>query len=101
MKAQLDKILTWVALDQGSIQVILFSAGAHASADSNFELLEFGDNSRQAPIVYVEGLVTRQILERSAEVARYREAIEYLPDSALSAANSAALIASIRDGYSS
>jgi transcriptional regulator with XRE-family HTH domain len=101
MKAQLDKILTWVALDKGSIQVIPFSAGAHASADSNFELLEFGDNSRQAPIVYVEGLVTRQILERPAEVARYREAIEYLRDSALSTANSAALIASIRDGYSS
>lgn len=51
--------------------------------------------------MYVEGLVTGQILERPAEVARYSEAIEYLRDSALSTANSAALIASIRDGYSS
>lgn len=100
MKAQLEKILTWIALDRGSIQVIPFSAGAHASADSNFQLLEFGDNSRQTPVVYVEGLVTRQILERPAEVARYREAIEYLRDAALSTANSAALIASIRDEYS-
>ncbi len=99
MKAQLDKILTWAAQDRGSIQVVPFSAGAHASADSNFDLLEFGENSRQAPIVYVEGLVTRQILERPAEVARYREAIEYLRDSALSTAHSAELITAIRDEY--
>ena len=101
MKAQLDKILTWVALDRGSIQVIPFSAGAHASADSNFDLLEFGDNPRQVPIVYVEGLVTSQILERPAEIARYRETIEYLRDSALNSANSADLIAAIRDEHSS
>jgi hypothetical protein len=100
MRAQLDKILTWVALDRGSVLVIPFSAGAHASADSNFDLLEFGENSRQPPIVYVEGLVTNQILERPADIARYREAIEYLRDSALSTADSAALIAAIRDEYS-
>jgi transcriptional regulator with XRE-family HTH domain len=101
MKAQLDKILTWVALDRGSIQVIPFSAGAHASADSNFDLLEFGENSRQVPVVYVEGLVTSQILERPAEVGRYREATEYLRDSALNAADSADFIAAVRDEYSS
>jgi transcriptional regulator with XRE-family HTH domain len=99
MRAQLDKILTWAALDRGSIQVIPFSAGAHASADSNFDLLEFGDNTRQPPIVYVEGLVMNHILERPADIARYREGIEYLRDSALSTADSAAFIAAIRDGY--
>ena len=101
MRSQLDKILTWAALDRGSIQVIPFSAGAHASADSNFDLLEFGENSSQGPIVHVEGLVTTQIHERPGEVARYREAIEYLRDSALNTADSAALIAAIRDEYSS
>jgi transcriptional regulator with XRE-family HTH domain len=101
MRSQLDKILTWAALDRGSIQVIPFSAGAHASADSNFDLLEFGENSSQVPIVHVEGLVTTQIHERPGEVARYREAIEYLRDSALNPADSAALIAAIRDDYSS
>jgi len=99
MRAQLSKILTWTTLDRGSIQVIPFSAGAHASTDSNFELLEFGDNTRQAPVVFVEGLVTNQILERPADIARYREAIEYLRDSALNTADSAALIAAIRDEY--
>jgi hypothetical protein len=79
--------------------VIPFSAGAHASADSNFELLEFGDNSRQAPVVFVEGLVTNQIHERPTDIARYREAIEYLRDSALNTADSAALVAAIRGEY--
>jgi transcriptional regulator with XRE-family HTH domain len=99
MRAQLDKILAWTTLDRGSIQVVPFSAGAHASADSNFDVLEFGENSRQPPIVYVEGLAASQIHERPGEVARYREAIEYLRDLALNTADSAALIAAIRDEY--
>jgi transcriptional regulator with XRE-family HTH domain len=100
MRAQLDKILTWAALDRGSIQVIPFSAGAHASADSNFQLLEFGENSKQDPLVYVEGLVSALYHERASDVARYREAIEYLRESALSTQATLALIADIRADYS-
>jgi hypothetical protein len=100
MRAQLDSILARAALDRGSIQVIPFTVGAHAAADSNFDLLEFGDNTRQAPVVYVEGLVTNQIFERPGEVARYREAIEYLRDAALSTADSAALITDVRSKLS-
>lgn len=100
MRAQLDRILAWAALDRGSIQVIPFTVGAHAAADSNFDLLEFGDNTRQAPVIYVEGLVTNQIFERPGEVARYREAIEYLRDAALSTADSAALITDVRSKLS-
>ncbi len=100
MRAQLDKILMWAALDRGSIQVIPFSAGAHASADSNFELLEFGENSKQDPLVYVEGLVSALYHERASDVARYREAVEYLRESALSTQASLALIADIRADYS-
>ncbi|HTX83596.1 MAG TPA: helix-turn-helix transcriptional regulator [Streptosporangiaceae bacterium] len=100
MRGQLDKILGWAALDRGSIQVIPFSAGEHASADSNFELLEFGSNTRLSPVVHVEGLVTNQILERPADVACYREAIEYLRESALSVRDSMKLITEIRDSYS-
>ena len=100
MKAQLDKIVTWAGLDRGSIQVIPFSAGAHASADSNFDLLEFREDSYQNSIVYVEGLVSQLYLERPAEIVRYREAIEYLRDAALSTQDSRSLIAEIRDSFS-
>lgn len=44
--------------------------------------------------------MTSQIHERPGEVARYREAIEYLRDLALNTADSVALIAAIRDEYS-
>ena len=63
------------ALDSRPTQVIPFSADARASSVSNFDLLEFGDDTRQSPLAYVEGLVTSQIHERSREVARYRAAI--------------------------
>ena len=84
MRAQLSKVLTWAAADKGSIQVIPFTAGAHASADSNFDLLELGKNAEQDPVVYVEGLVGALYHERPAEITRYREAIEHLRESALS-----------------
>jgi transcriptional regulator with XRE-family HTH domain len=100
MKAQLDKILTWTALGRGSIQVIPFSAGAHASSDTNFDLLEFGDAALQSPVVYVESLMGAFYYERPAEVERYRESIEYLREAALSTQDSLALIAGIRDQLS-
>lgn len=100
MRGQLDKILTFVTDDLGSVQIIPFGAGAHASADSNFDLLEFGEDTRQAPVVYVEGLVGNHILERPAELARYREAIEYLREIALSTQDSADMISEVRDSYS-
>lgn len=100
MKDQLDKIVAWASVGKGAIQVIPFSAGAHGSADSNFTLLEFGQKSRQNPVVYVECLAGGLYHERPSEVARYREAIEYLGDSALNVQDSVALIADIRDRLS-
>ncbi|HXP18763.1 MAG TPA: helix-turn-helix transcriptional regulator [Streptosporangiaceae bacterium] len=99
MRAQLGKILVWATGDKGSIQVIPFAAGAHASADSNFDLLEFGENTRQDPVVYVEGLVGALYHERPTEITRYRETIEYLRESALSIQDSLALVARIRDTH--
>ena len=40
-------------------------------------------------------------LERPAEIARYREAMEYLRDAALSPRDSISLINQIRDNYQS
>jgi len=100
MRAQLDKILTFVAHDLGSVQLIPFGAGAHASSDSNFDLLEFGEDTGQVPVVYVESLAGNHILERPAELDRYREAIEYLRESALSTQDSVEMISQIRDTYS-
>lgn len=99
MQDQLDKIVRSVDAEVASIQVISFDVGAHSGADSNFDLLEFGENSWQGPVAYVEGLASKLYHERPAEIARYRETVEYLRDAALNARDSRALITGIRRKY--
>lgn len=80
MAAQIEKALDAARREKVTIQVIPLNIGAHAAQDSNFVLLDFEDSS----VVFVEGLANNQYLERKADVARYREALDYLRDSALS-----------------
>jgi transcriptional regulator with XRE-family HTH domain len=95
MAAQLDRILKSVSDERVTVQVIPFDAGAHASIDSNFVILEFSEESHQRPVIYVEGLFTNRYQERPVEIARYREAAEYLRDAALSPRDSTSLIKQI------
>src|SRR6202034_755168 len=60
MLDQLDKILAAVADERAVIQVIPFAVGAHASIDSQFDFLEFREDSPQRPVVFVEGLFTNR-----------------------------------------
>jgi transcriptional regulator with XRE-family HTH domain len=99
MQAQLDKLLTRIQDEEAIIQVIPFEIGAHASTDSNFDFLEFGDESLQRAVVYVEGLFSNRYQERPVEIVRYREALEYLGDAALSPRDSISLITKIRSDY--
>jgi len=62
-------------------------------------LLEFEEESNISPIVFVEGLTGNQYLERKAHIARYREAIDYLCDSALSPRDSLQYVAKMRKTY--
>ena len=95
MHAQLGKILDLVHEQKVTVQVIRFDVGAHASPESNFVFLEFGDSSLP-DLVYVEGLAANLYQERPIELERYREALEYLRDTALSPRDSVSLIADIR-----
>jgi transcriptional regulator with XRE-family HTH domain len=83
MAAQLDRVLEAARDGLVTVQIVPFDA-AHASQDSNFVLLEFEEDSNLNPVVFIESLITNQYLERRDEILRYREAIEYLRDSALS-----------------
>ncbi len=98
MVAQLDKIVEAVRQDKATVQIIPFDAGAYPSADGYFVLLEF-DDPNLSPVVYVEGLTGNQYLERKAEIARYRESVESMRDSALSPRDSLSFIIEIRTGY--
>jgi transcriptional regulator with XRE-family HTH domain len=99
MSAQLGKILDWAADGQGSVQVIPFAVGGHASVDSNFDLFEFAPDTAQHPVVCVETLTGVLYYERPAEIARYRDAIESLRESALSLPASLDLISAVRESY--
>jgi transcriptional regulator with XRE-family HTH domain len=98
MAAQLNKVLEAVQHDKVTVQVIPFDIGAHAAADGYFILLEF-DGPNLQPVVFLEGLTGIHYLERKDEIARYREAVEYLRDSALSPRDSQVLIAKHREAY--
>lgn len=99
MAAQIDKVLKTEARGQVTVQVIPYSAGAHAAIDSNFVLFEFRESPDLSPVVFVEGLTGNQYLERKADIVRYREAIEHLRDSAHRPSDSLSLMAEIRGTY--
>lgn len=101
MAAQLDRLARASRDDKVTIQVIPFDAGAHAAADASFVLLEFAEGSNLSPVVFVEGLTGNQYIERRADIARYREAIGYLRDSALSPRDSLLLICEAQKAYES
>jgi hypothetical protein len=101
MVAQLDKLAKSVRNGSAAVQVIPFAAGAYAAADGYFVLLEFDEDTDLWPIVYIEGLAGNQYLERKADIARYRETIEYLYSRALDSHDSAELIVRMRDRYAS
>jgi transcriptional regulator with XRE-family HTH domain len=101
MSAQLDKVLDAQRRGKATIQIISFGIGAYAGADGNFVLLEFDEDSGQAPFVFVEGLSSNKYLERDADIARYGETIDYLRNLALTPDESMQRITEIRRIYAS
>lgn len=99
MASQLDKVLQAERRGKVTVQVVSFDSGAHAGQDSNFILFEFAEDTNQSPVVSVEGLTGMQYLEKAADIVRYREAIEYLRDSALNPRDSIALVAERQKTY--
>jgi Domain of unknown function (DUF5753) len=99
MAAQLDKVLEIEQQGKVTVQVVPFDFGAHAAQDSNFLLFEFAGETLQSPVVFVEGLTGNQYFDKPAHVARYREAIEHLRDSALSPRDSIQFVAELRKAY--
>jgi transcriptional regulator with XRE-family HTH domain len=100
MVGQLDKLLKFAEEGKVTAQIVPFDVGAIATQDSNFVLLDFPDPDLP-PVVFVEGLRTNQILEKQAEVDRYREAIDHLRDTALTSRASKLRIAEMRKSYGS
>jgi len=98
MAAQLAKLLELATSGKATVQVIPYEVGAYSVSDINFTLLEFAEPMLR-PVVFVEGLVANQYYEKPADVARYRESIEYVRDSALSPRDSIQLLLKMQKTY--
>jgi transcriptional regulator with XRE-family HTH domain len=101
MAAQLDKVLAEERQNRVTFQVIPFDLGAHAAQDGNFVFFEFEGNPGSSPVVFIEALTGNHYLEKRADVNRYREAIEYLRDAALSPRDSISRMTEIKEIYMS
>jgi hypothetical protein len=83
MAAQLRALADAAQRPSVTLQVLPFSAGAHAGLEGGFVLIEFP--SEQDPdVVYVEGIMGDLYLESVEEVKRYQSAFERIQTIALS-----------------
>jgi hypothetical protein len=94
MAAQLRALADAAERPQITLQVLPFSAGAHAGLEGGFVLIEFP--SEQDPdVVYVEGMMGDVYLESVEEVKRYQSAFECIQAIALSPGKSKATISAL------
>lgn len=91
MHEQLVKLAEATNAPNITLQVLPFSAGAHASMDSAFSIVSF-DPPTDGEIVYLEHPTCSLYLEKPEEVARYRMIYEHLRAASLSFDESRRLI---------
>lgn len=82
MRAQLEHLAKAAELPNVTIQVLPFSAGAHAGLSSAFCVLGFADPG-DSDVVYVEEATSSLYFERADEIRRYRRKLDYLMAAAL------------------
>lgn len=83
MHEQLVKLIEAADAPNITLQILPFSAGAHASMDSAFSIIGF-DPPTDGEIVYFEHPTCSLYLEQPDEVARYRLVYEHLRAASLS-----------------
>jgi transcriptional regulator with XRE-family HTH domain len=98
MAAQFERVSEAARQDKVTVQIIPFDSGAYEAADGYFVLLEF-DDPDLSPVVFTEGLTGNRYFDRKIETDRYREAIEYARDSALSPRDSLKRLDDLRKAY--
>lgn len=90
MQEQLRHLLTMSQLPHITVQVLPFSAGAHAAAVGSFVVLR--GPASELDVVYVDLLGGGLFMEKQGELERYRLAFEYLSAQALDLESSAEII---------
>ncbi|MDT3397932.1 helix-turn-helix transcriptional regulator [Streptomyces sp. B1866] len=96
MAEQLDRMAAMAKRRRVLLQVLPFSAGAHAMMAGMLYLMEFSDAPDTA---YSEGLYNGRLLDDPALVKRCRTAYDLVRATALSREESLAMIESAAEGY--
>jgi transcriptional regulator with XRE-family HTH domain len=98
MKAQLRHLIDVTAAPNSTItlQVLPLSVGSHPGLSGPFVILDF-PSSEDPPVVYLETGTDGLYLEETAEIERYNVVFDHLRASALSARESASLIARLAE----
>jgi hypothetical protein len=94
MAAQLRALADAAARPHLALQVLPFSAGAHAALEGGFVLIEFPDE-QDPDVVYVEGIMGDLYLESVEEIKRYQWAFERIQAIALGSQETLALISAL------
>jgi transcriptional regulator with XRE-family HTH domain len=94
MCTQLEYLVKRAELPNVTIQVLPFSAGAHAGLGSTFAILGFPDSSDH-DVVYIEEAAGSLYLERPSEIRRYRSKLDHLLAAALRPDQSTEMISQI------
>jgi hypothetical protein len=94
MAAQLRSLADAAQRPGVMLQVLPFSAGAHASLEGGFVLIKFPEETDD-DVVYVEGIMGDLYLESVEEVKRYQSAFERIQAVALGPRESSAFMSAL------
>ncbi|MDR7301952.1 transcriptional regulator with XRE-family HTH domain [Haloactinomyces albus] len=98
MHKQLLRLRELADLPRVTLQVLPFTAGAHAAMGSSFHLLQMRDPS-EAKVIYTEDLASSDYLDGPAQIERYSLVFDRLQVAALGETETAAMLdRAIRDG---
>jgi transcriptional regulator with XRE-family HTH domain len=99
MQSQLQFVVDRMLLDNLTVQVLPFGAGAHPATGSSFSIMEFSGDVLD--IVYSEGLEGFMFMERPEEITMYDRVFERLSSMAMNQDQSAEFILKLSKTYES
>jgi transcriptional regulator with XRE-family HTH domain len=94
MRAQLERLTEAAELPNVTLQVLPFSAGAHAGMDGEFTIIGFPDPV-DPDVVFIENFTRDLYLEDPGAIRRYRQLFDHLRAAALDPSESVASIVNV------
>ncbi|MEH1013267.1 helix-turn-helix transcriptional regulator [Micromonospora sp. CPCC 206060] len=83
MRAQLARLIEACDLPTVELQILPFSAGAHAAMGGPFTLLDYADPALDPAVAYLSNEMSTLLLEEEPQVTRYRLMFDHLRAKAL------------------